>query len=43
MKDISIVIPEYCGVLGLYIGRIFDQVKARPIFVVMDELNVEKE
>jgi dolichol-phosphate mannosyltransferase len=28
------------GVLGLYIGRIFDQVKARPIFIVMDELNV---
>ena len=29
------------GVLGLYIGRIFDQVKARPVFIVMDELNVE--
>ena len=28
------------GILGLYIGRIFDQVKARPIFIVMDELNV---
>ena len=27
------------GVLGLYIGRIFDQVKSRPIFIVMDELN----
>ena len=31
------------GVLGLYIGRIFDQVKARPTFIVMDELNVESE
>ena len=31
------------GILGLYIGRIFDQVKARPIFIVMDELNVEKD
>lgn len=28
------------GILGLYIGRIFDQVKARPIFIVMDKLNV---
>lgn len=27
------------GVLGLYIGRIFDQVKSRPFFIVMDELN----
>jgi dolichol-phosphate mannosyltransferase len=31
------------GILGLYIGRIFDQVKARPIFIVMDKLNVEEE
>lgn len=30
------------GVLGLYIGRIFDQVKSRPIFIVMDELNTEE-
>jgi dolichol-phosphate mannosyltransferase len=29
------------GILGLYIGRIFDQVKARPIFIVMDELNTD--
>ncbi len=31
------------GILGLYIGRIFDQVKARPIFIVMDKLNVEED
>jgi polyisoprenyl-phosphate glycosyltransferase len=29
------------GVLGLYIGRIFEQVKQRPIFVVGDSRNVE--
>ena len=28
------------GVLGLYIGRIFEQVKQRPIFVVADAQNV---
>lgn len=30
------------GVLGLYIGSIFNQVKERPIFIVMDELNTEE-
>ncbi len=30
------------GVLGLYIGAIFDQVKGLPLFVVKDELNFEK-
>lgn len=29
------------GVLGLYIGAIFDQVKGLPLFVVKDELNFE--
>lgn len=28
------------GVLGLYIGKIFDQVKGRPVFIVSDTLNV---
>lgn len=27
------------GILGIYIGRIFDQVKGRPIYVVMDKIN----
>lgn len=31
------------GVLGLYIGKIFDQVKERPIYIVMDTVNVEKD
>lgn len=29
------------GIIGLYIGKIFDQVKGRPLFVVKDKLNVE--
>ena len=31
------------GVMGLYIGKIFDQVKGRPIFIVKDLLNTEEE
>ena len=31
------------GILGLYIGKIFDQVKGLPLFVVKSELNVNKE
>ncbi len=30
------------GILGLYIGKIFDQVKSRPLFVVREEINIEK-
>ncbi len=30
------------GVVGLYIGKIFDQVKGRPLFLVMDEVNIVK-
>ncbi len=29
------------GVLGLYIGKIFDQVKGRPLFIVKDKVNLE--
>lgn len=28
------------GVLGLYIGKIFDQVKGRPVFIVSETLNI---
>ena len=28
------------GIVGIYIGKVFDQVKGRPLFVVMDEVNV---
>ena len=27
------------GILGLYVGKIFDQVKGRPLFVVADTMN----
>lgn len=30
------------GILGLYIGKIFDQVKGRPIFVIRDKINIEE-
>ena len=30
------------GVLGLYVGKIFDQVKGHPLYVVRDEVNIEK-
>lgn len=30
------------GIVGLYIGKIFDQVKSRPLYIVMDEVNIEK-
>lgn len=29
------------GIVGIYIGRVFDQVKGRPIYVVMDEVNIK--
>ena len=29
------------GILGLYIGKIFDQVKGRPVFIVSETINVE--
>ncbi len=28
------------GILGLYIGKIFDQVKGRPVFIVSDTINL---
>lgn len=28
------------GILGLYIGKIFDQVKGRPVFTVQDTINI---
>lgn len=30
------------GILGLYIGHIFDQVKGRPLYVVRDKINIEE-
>ena len=34
------VILMILGVLGLYIGKIFDQVKGRPLYVVSEEINI---
>ena len=31
------------GVVGLYVGKIFNQVKQRPLFIVAEEINVENE
>ena len=30
------------GILGLYIGKIFEQVKERPLYVVSDKINIDK-
>ncbi len=30
------------GIMGLYIGRIFDQVKGQPLFVVRETINIKK-
>lgn len=37
------MILSMLGILGLYIGKIFDQVKQRPIYIVMETVNVESE
>ena len=29
------------GILGIYVGKVFDQVKGKPLFVVRDEVNFE--
>lgn len=31
------------GVIGLYIGKIFEQVKERPMFIVMDSINADED
>ena len=31
------------GIMGLYIGKIFDQVKGRPVFIVSDTLNIKQD
>lgn len=28
------------GVMGIYLGKVFDQVKGRPLYLVMDEVNI---
>jgi len=36
------MILSMLGILGLYIGKIFDQVKQRPIYIVMETINVDE-
>jgi dolichol-phosphate mannosyltransferase len=36
------LILSILGVLGLYIGKIFNQVKGRQLFIVSDEINIKK-
>ena len=36
------LIMTLLGVLGIYIGKIFNQVKGRQLFIVSNEINVEK-
>lgn len=37
------VIMMVLGVLGLYIGKIFNQVKQRPLFIVAEEINIKED
>lgn len=30
------------GIVGIYLGKVFDQVKGRPLYLVMDEVNAPK-
>ncbi len=39
---LSGIIITLIGMLGLYIGRIFDQVKDRPVFIVSQTVNIDK-
>jgi dolichol-phosphate mannosyltransferase len=36
------VIISILGIIGLYIGKMFETVKNRPVFIVSNALNVEK-
>lgn len=40
---LSGVIITLLGMIGLYIGRIFDQVKNRPIFIISETVNIPKQ
>jgi polyisoprenyl-phosphate glycosyltransferase len=40
VAGLSGVLLMFMGVLGLYIGAIFDEVKARPHYVVDERINL---
>ena len=33
----------FLGVVGIYIGRIFDQVKGRPFYIVQEKINIDED
>ena len=35
------IIMMFLGVIGLYIGRIFDETKNRPLYVIKDRRNCD--
>jgi dolichol-phosphate mannosyltransferase len=35
------LIISVLGIVGLYIGRIFEEVKGRPLYVIKNEINME--
>lgn len=36
------ILISILGMLGIYIGKIFDQVKNRPVFIIKETINVDK-
>ena len=41
-NDFDAKLMMQLGIVGIYIGKVFEQVKGRPLYVVMDEVNIEK-
>jgi dolichol-phosphate mannosyltransferase len=39
---LSGVILAFLGILGLYVGKVFDEVKGRPIYLIRQTLNLER-
>ncbi|MEG1999666.1 MAG: hypothetical protein RR015_06595, partial [Bacteroidales bacterium] len=35
------VIISLIGILGIYVGKVFERVKHRPVFIISDSLNIE--
>jgi dolichol-phosphate mannosyltransferase len=35
------ILTSILGMLGLYLGKVFDQVKQRPTYIIMEKLNFD--